>query len=446
MPPAVPPVSFYTVTVQPALNLIANQCANNNLVATLFPRVPDGSQLVKWDGANRRWTEPNFFASRLGWSDPAQLLVPGEGAFLFNPTPAPFDLFIAGQPQVPQLPLRLTAGFNVVSRQTNAPGGYGDIVGAEPLEGSVVYRWNVSAQQYSVATYFDGGWDPEEPVAGVGEAVIVWPPAAAPLRDMATAAPGVILPTVSVCSYSLTLQPGWNLIANQCANRNTVAWLLPDMPEGTQLVKWNQGAQSYDAPNLFTADPGWNDPSQSLAPGEGAWLFNPETTSFRITITGGPNVPSLPLALAGGLHLVSRQTNAPGGYRDIVVADPPEGTIVYRWNASARQFSMANFMEGLWLPEELVAGVGEALWIALPGAQAPTPPPLRSLTKLSIRLLPCYPGVALFWDVPASQLESSEAVVTPTPIWSPYPGSSPLLIPMKSITQDKMRFFRLKGP
>ena len=85
-----------TVALPPGWSLIANplfhsrgefvsNAVPDNTVGELFSRVPNGTVLLKFDNATQQFDRRNVFR-RGRWSNPDQTLVPGEGAWLFNPT------------------------------------------------------------------------------------------------------------------------------------------------------------------------------------------------------------------------------------------------------------------------------------------------------------------------------------------------------------------------
>jgi hypothetical protein len=83
------------VEVPPGLSTIANPFSRSSLdasgnletdnrVATLFPRMPVGATLYKFNLQTQR-ESVNVFGRR-GWSNPREVLNPGDGALILNPT------------------------------------------------------------------------------------------------------------------------------------------------------------------------------------------------------------------------------------------------------------------------------------------------------------------------------------------------------------------------
>jgi HYR domain len=175
-------------------------------------------------------------------------------------------------------------------------------------------------------------------------------------------------------SYSITVQPGYNLIANQLDNGgNTVAEVLPTVPDGTVLYLYPCGG-GFSVTTYFVDLGGWDNPSLVFAPGQGAALFNPEG-AFSLTFSGTPHVPVLPINLCSPVDLVSRQTNDIGTYENIVGL-PPDGSNcgprVFRFNAGPGRnpanfappdYTIYTFQNGVWNPQPPSVAVGEAVWI-----------------------------------------------------------------------------------
>ena len=81
--------------IPPGLSTIANpfsrsswdgsgSLTTDNRVAALFPRVPVGTTLFKFHLDTQRYSVDVF--GRRGWSNPGEVLNPGEGAMILNPT------------------------------------------------------------------------------------------------------------------------------------------------------------------------------------------------------------------------------------------------------------------------------------------------------------------------------------------------------------------------
>ena len=105
----------------------------------------------------------------------------------------------------------------------------------------------------------------------------------------------------AVCSYSISAPSGLSMIANQCdaVGGNTLNNVLPAVPNGSKIIKWNKQTQSYDPPAIFNA---------------GSWSPNgvPGNTD-KATINSGSTVVSTAVTV--------RQLDLNGGTSRFLVAN-----------------------------------------------------------------------------------------------------------------------------
>jgi hypothetical protein len=113
----------------------------------------------------------------LVWYPGTTMLMSGYGARLHNPTSQPFTIEITGLPPYP--PRTISPQPNVpmmVGRQEPGTATYQDILANVPLmNGTKVTRLQ-SGQMPVEYTYANNAWSPQEPVAELGEAVLVTRP------------------------------------------------------------------------------------------------------------------------------------------------------------------------------------------------------------------------------------------------------------------------------
>ncbi len=183
---------------------------------------------------------------------------------------------------------------------------------------------------------------------------------------------------------TITLAPGWSLIANPLFHLrgttlrdaipdNTVGELFKQAPRGTVLLKFDNATQRFTRKNVFQHGR-WSNPSETLAPGEGAFLFNPMRRPLAISFTG--NWWSGTVSIPAGLSLISSpgpgainfappppETMPPGPFaRNGVNFNPEEGDVVYTCDHASGRFQSHRFNNGGWdvLPSVLV---GEACFV-----------------------------------------------------------------------------------
>jgi|GEM_PF-6482602 len=179
------------------------------------------------------------------------------------------------------------------------------------------------------------------------------------------------------CNYSVSAPPGYSMIANHCdaVGGNTLNNVLPGVPNGCQIIKWNNATQAWEPTATFSSG-SWS-PNPTLNPGGGAFFFNPTAAAITLSFSGNPHTPVLPLSLpANGFCIVSRQTPQPGGFDDIVGVPPEEGDCAFRYQPVTQNYISYIFVFGDWTDSfgnqiAPVANVGESIWICRGASGAP---------------------------------------------------------------------------
>src|SRR5258706_8626434 len=121
----------YSVPVPAGFSLTANQLDNGgNTLAEIFTNVPDACVIYKYVNSNGVWLAAYFDKSVRAWLPGSFTLAPGEGAFLESPVA--FTVVFSGTPHVAGTASIPNGKCYLVSRQTNAPATYQQIVGKQP--------------------------------------------------------------------------------------------------------------------------------------------------------------------------------------------------------------------------------------------------------------------------------------------------------------------------
>lgn len=149
-------------------------------------------------------------------------------------------------------------------------------------------------------------------------------------------------------SYTLTVPPGISPIANHLdRGANTVGDVLPNVPEGTLLYKFDVVQIKYSV-NQFQSG-AWLRPGETLAPGEGALLRN-SGAEFSLVFSGTkPGSTAFP-KLNGGLNLVSLPV--PG---ETAFPVPNDGDKIWRFDFPAQRFLPSTYdgVDKAWLAQRL---------------------------------------------------------------------------------------------
>ncbi|MCP5516606.1 MAG: hypothetical protein H7A45_05010 [Verrucomicrobiales bacterium] len=167
--------------------------------------------------------------------------------------------------------------------------------------------------------------------------------------------------SVNAVGYiNVTCKQGFNLIANQLiAADNTVVALLPGVPEGTSVYKFDP-ATGYTITTVEFGE--WTNPSLTLSPGEGFWLRNPDAADLVITFVGEVPQGSLSTGLVSGFNLVSSQVPQAGLVQTDLGLPVEEGTAVYKYSTTAG-YSISTIEFDEWAPSEPTIAVGEGIWV-----------------------------------------------------------------------------------
>jgi hypothetical protein len=169
-------------------------------------------------------------------------------------------------------------------------------------------------------------------------------------------------------SYTLTIQSGWNSIANQLNNPggNTLDQILP-LPDtggdndGSGVYKWDAGIQNYLPTSYWDGFAlAWGD-NFTLSPGEGA-ILNYAGPSFTLTFTGTQvSAPVLITPVPNKVQYVSDQLPEVGTWNSIIAVPPGAGTKVYRMDNATGEWGAPDIFDGTsWSLGAPTANVGEA--------------------------------------------------------------------------------------
>jgi hypothetical protein len=143
-----------------------------------------------------------------------------------------------------------------------------------------------------------------------------------------------VLAQVQTQTYTVPVAPRFNAIANHLnTGSNSLNQVLPNMPVGTRLYKWNPARQSFTQPAQYTASSGWLVPEPlvgTLSPGEGAVLE--VGGQFSITFRGQAQQPQVRTDVVAGYNFVSCQTTQRCSFDEVLGFAPLAGDTVYKFD------------------------------------------------------------------------------------------------------------------
>jgi hypothetical protein len=166
--------------------------------------------------------------------------------------------------------------------------------------------------------------------------------------------------SLNVVGYvSKSYAPGFHIIANPLnATNNTIANVLPNAPFFATVYKFVGG--NYLPANSYFGS--WTDPSMTVAPGEGMWLFVPSGPNYTNVYVGEVLQGSLTNTLIPGFNLVGTKVPQAGGLQSVHNVSPVFFDTVYRYDSANQTYFPSESYFGSWSPSEPSPGVGEGFW------------------------------------------------------------------------------------
>jgi hypothetical protein len=198
----------------------------------------------------------------------------------------------------------------------------------------------------------------------VSRMIITEDPTFAPVDDQPVA--GIdTAKTLATTVLNLSLGPGYVMIANQFIHGgNSVAEILPSVPEGTSLFKFNLATRSYSR-NMFIAG-AWTDPTQTLGPGEGAFFYNSTAGYIDLALTGQIQLTNPPRQFGSGTYLISVPYPRSGPLSQVLDFPPRDGDTIYTFDNAAGGYAIYSYAGGVWFNQDPFIGVAESFWFHRP--------------------------------------------------------------------------------
>lgn len=169
-----------------------------------------------------------------------------------------------------------------------------------------------------------------------------------------------------VAQIEVSVSPGFNYIANPLlALSNTAGSLLPSVPPGTRLVRWNAISQVSLENNFLSS---WSDPTMTLLPGQGFLIYNPTASSFPINFVGEVPQGTLVNHLQAGYTLCSSIVPQSAALESQLGFPSEDGDIVMLWNSILQDFDTYYYIGDVgWIDEipelhDPVPAVGQAFF------------------------------------------------------------------------------------
>ncbi len=181
--------SSFSKTIPPGFSLISNPLFHNrgvnmahavsdNTVGEVLKPVPEGTVLCKFNHDTQQYSQNVFSGGH--WANPRQTLLPGEGAFILNPSQRSFVIVFNGNWRYGGSAF-IPAGISLMSSPEWRPIDFGPVLILVPPDflptffphdGDVVCTFDPAYGRLRAHHFQHGTWD-SVPVVGVGEAFFV---------------------------------------------------------------------------------------------------------------------------------------------------------------------------------------------------------------------------------------------------------------------------------
>lgn len=162
------------------------------------------------------------------------------------------------------------------------------------------------------------------------------------------------------------LPSGYSMVANPFSMMsNSVATLLPAVPEGTVLNKFS--VMNFQLSKNEFAQRRWFNPNETLGPGEGALIFNPADSEITLKFVGEV-LPGSTMSIHQGMSMRSSMLPLAGRLDADLGFPIAEGDVVSLYSSNQEKYVEHRFEGGKWLPDVPFVRLCEAFWIAKNGS------------------------------------------------------------------------------
>jgi len=171
--------------------------------------------------------------------------------------------------------------------------------------------------------------------------------------------------TLATTVLDLRVGPGYVMIANQfIRGGNSMAEILPNVPEGTSLFKYNLAARSYSR-NMFVAG-AWADSTQTFGLGEGAFFYNSTAGYIDLALTGQIQLNNPPRQFGSGTYLISVPYPRSGPLSQVLDFQPRDGDTIYTFDNTVGGYAIYSYAGGIWFDKDPFIEVAESFWFHRP--------------------------------------------------------------------------------
>ena len=161
---------------------------------------------------------------------------------------------------------------------------------------------------------------------------------------------------------SVSLPPGFSMIANPFHSSQTVSDLFKNWPEGTTLNRFDTRLFRLTENGIKAGK--WTNQTERLVPGEGAIFFNPTSDYKSVSFVGEVLQGHLSVPVPGGFSIRSSLIPQPGNLADDLRFPIANGDVIHLFDREQQKYLLHPFENDQWTVGPPIIGVGEAFWVA----------------------------------------------------------------------------------
>lgn len=169
--------------------------------------------------------------------------------------------------------------------------------------------------------------------------------------------------STNVIGYaSISLPPGFSMVANPFDSSDTVEEAFKGWPEGTTLNKFDTSLFRLTENGVKSGR--WTNPHEKLSPGEGAIFFNPTSDYKSASFTGQVVQGHLSVPIPAGFSIRSALVPQPGNLVEDLGFPIANGDVIHVFDRERQKYILHPYENGAWSAGPPVLSVGEAFWVA----------------------------------------------------------------------------------
>ena len=169
--------------------------------------------------------------------------------------------------------------------------------------------------------------------------------------------------SANVIGYaSISLPPGFSMIANPFDSPANVSEVFKKWPEGTSFNRFDTRLFRL-VENVIKAG-NWTDPNEKLLRGAGAIFFNPTSDYKLASFVGEVSQGNLSAPIPSGFSLRGSLVPQAGYLVDDLGFPVTEGDIIHLFDRERQKYNLHPYTCGKWPAGQPIVGVGEAFWVA----------------------------------------------------------------------------------